>query len=267
MNKLETMIQKYLSAEDAKKISAAKRQFIALELTDDKTTNICSKVGGVGYLPKSVKYPTNTDGKPLSFLAQINFAEMPKLSPFPEQGILAFYIDIFDDLMGLNLDDPKDHSGYQVFYFADSSEPSQDLTGIFEPYKNEELYEVVENEKRLSGTLSEIIPMGDFVEFTQSVGKDFYGMMEDNLSDQQIDDLMDMVPIESAIGGYPFFTQTDPREYDQGLANNYNTLLFQLVSDDDNVMWGDSGVANFFINQEKLQNLDFSDVMYNWDCY
>ena len=32
------------------------------------------------------------------------------------------------------------------------------------------------------------------------------------------------------------------------------------------VMWGDSGIANFFINREKLRRCDFSDVIYNWDC-
>jgi len=31
-------------------------------------------------------------------------------------------------------------------------------------------------------------------------------------------------------------------------------------------MWGDCGVGNFFINIEDLKNLDFSDVLYNWDC-
>jgi len=31
-------------------------------------------------------------------------------------------------------------------------------------------------------------------------------------------------------------------------------------------MWGDAGVANFFINSADLINKDFSRVMYNWDC-
>ena len=33
------------------------------------------------------------------------------------------------------------------------------------------------------------------------------------------------------------------------------------------IMIGDCGVMNFFINREKLRNKDFSDVFYNWDCY
>lgn len=31
--------------------------------------------------------------------------------------------------------------------------------------------------------------------------------------------------------------------------------------------WGDGGVCNFFINADDLANHDFSNVLYNWDCY
>ena len=31
-------------------------------------------------------------------------------------------------------------------------------------------------------------------------------------------------------------------------------------------MWGDAGIYGFFINRQKLKNLDFDDVIYNWDC-
>ncbi len=32
------------------------------------------------------------------------------------------------------------------------------------------------------------------------------------------------------------------------------------------IMWGDMGVAGFFINYEDLKRKDFSKVLYNWDC-
>lgn len=65
----------------------------------------------------------------------------------------------------------------------------------------------------------------------------------------------------SKLLGYPTFTQYDPRN-----NNEYDTLLFQLDSDNDHMMWGDCGVANFFINSRKLKAHDFSDILYNWDC-
>ena len=63
------------------------------------------------------------------------------------------------------------------------------------------------------------------------------------------------------IGGYAFFTQEDPRQ-------GTELLLFQLDTDQDNgILWGDMGVCNFFIEKENLEKLDFSKVLYNWDCY
>lgn len=71
--------------------------------------------------------------------------------------------------------------------------------------------------------------------------------------------------------GYPGFTQSDPRENLEDV-NYFDTLLFQMDSEfggDDNIeiMWGDSGICNFFINHNDLKNLNFSNVLYNWDCY
>ncbi|MDE5565193.1 MAG: DUF1963 domain-containing protein [Oscillospiraceae bacterium] len=72
------------------------------------------------------------------------------------------------------------------------------------------------------------------------------------------------------IGGFPDFTQGDPRDGGIKDGENYDFLLFQLDSDYDgghtNVIWGDSGIGNFFISSENLRRLDFSDVLYNWDC-
>ena len=42
-------------------------------------------------------------------------------------------------------------------------------------------------------------------------------------------------------------------------------LLFQLDTTED-IMWGDSGVGNFFIKKEDLVKKDFSKVWFNWDC-
>ena len=270
MKTVDRLIEQYFSAADAAKILERKKKFIELNLTNEVTDKFSSKVGGFGYLPKDIDYPKNKEGKPLLFLAQINFDEMPDLDPFPKQGILSFYIDIFDDLYGLNLEKPNDTSDYRVFYFSDLGQPSYseaEQESFFSPYPMDDVYKVVQKEQKMVGSISEMLPIVDSVEFKKEIGKEFYEFMEGKISDEQTDQILESQPIESEIGGYPFFTQSDPREDDQELANQYDTLLFQLLSDDDNVMWGDCGVANFFINRQKLQNLDFSDVMYNWDCY
>ena len=68
--------------------------------------------------------------------------------------------------------------------------------------------------------------------------------------------------------GYPYFTQEDPRGYREDAP--YDTLLFQMDSEmrqrADYVLWGDCGVANFFMNEVALKEKKFDKVMYNWDC-
>lgn len=69
--------------------------------------------------------------------------------------------------------------------------------------------------------------------------------------------------------GYPYFTQYDPREGDDA-KGKYSVQLFQMDSDygedNDYILWGDAGVANFFIREEDLAREDFRDVLYSWDC-
>lgn len=70
----------------------------------------------------------------------------------------------------------------------------------------------------------------------------------------------------SKLGGYPFFTQEDPRAYEE--YTEYDTLLLQIDTEEDlGIMWGDAGVANFFIAKENVTKRDFSKVLYNWDCH
>ena len=71
------------------------------------------------------------------------------------------------------------------------------------------------------------------------------------------------------LGGYPAFTQEDPRDVSNRYSD-YQRLLLQMDSIGTNgheIMWGDSGVCNFFITEGAFKALDFSKVMYNWDCY
>lgn len=73
----------------------------------------------------------------------------------------------------------------------------------------------------------------------------------------------------SRVGGYPYFTQYDPREHSAALAG-HTVLLFQCDSEfkiKNQVIWGDAGVAGFFIEPERLAALDFSRVAYSWDCH
>ncbi|WP_050180082.1 YwqG family protein [Domibacillus robiginosus] len=239
-------------------------------MTDGELPLTTSKAGGVGYIPKSMTFPVNPDGMPLSLLAQINFAEMPALDPYPPHGLLAFYVDYYDDLIGADFDDYDNKNGYRVFYFESFHEESysrEEQAAMHEPYEDEEKYPIVDTELAMIPSLSKQILMTDSVEFERAFQTGKYDFKGFDTYDDKYEPLMGF---GTQLGGYPSFTQTDPREYLED-GKEKDILLFQLDScfgrgQDWEIMWGDAGIGNFFISPEDLKAKNFEKVWYNWDC-
>ena len=66
----------------------------------------------------------------------------------------------------------------------------------------------------------------------------------------------------SKIDGYAYFTQYDPRSLD----DDKDWVLLLQLDTDESLMFGDYGVANWFITKEDLINKNFNNVFFNWDC-
>ena len=96
-----------------KKLSKTNNYSIELESKTDRIFE--SKIGGLPYWTPNKNYPTNSEGKKLYLLAQINFDEEKVLSPLPKSGILQFFIND-DDLMGLNFDERTKQENFRVVY-------------------------------------------------------------------------------------------------------------------------------------------------------
>ena len=276
-------------------------------LTATWSSNIAitaSKFGGTPYLPKDYIYPATAKGEPLKLLAQLNFAELPKLENFPASGILQFYV-LPDDAVGLK-EWPNLTNGdtYRVIYHKEILPDDMQMKDFPEikfingegeyaegwfPFEGEYLvkgsvencpmtYSIHEFEEafalfcKKNNIESYFEPyFADYLKMKRSMKKDEFKDWEQKKS--KVQDLVWSVFDDNKnhrISGYPFFTQYDPRMH--GNQKKYDTLLFQMVStwDNDNpsheIMWGDSGVANFFINLEDLKNLNFQNVIYTWDC-
>ena len=250
-----------------------------------------SKLGGVPYMPLDFEYPKGKsgifEGRPLRLLAQLNFEKLPHIENFPQKGILQFFCsdDEEDSAYGLNFDSPIEQDGFRVIYheniIADESKLMSkesmpafaDNTGIF-PFNGEFLLETKEPESCLISSEDHHFNDAVFKLMGEISGRNitnFREAEEAGFGDDLWEKLYELRTFEqTCIGGYPFFTQDDPRGYKEEIAG-YDVLLFQCTSffgdaPADEIMWGDVGVANFFISESDLKNLDFSKVAYNWDC-
>lgn len=256
--------------------------YIGLELSRRETGIYESKFGGAPYLPQGFEYPYARDyrgvEKPLRLLCQLNFAELPRLPDFPSEGILQFYImderiEVGSSVYGLDFSNPRKQDLWRVVYHREIEQDEQRLQAppSFAQEENSEF--PIFGEFALipkAGTMPLCFSDYRWDEFEEDVwGQSEIGRALNEkyahntrfLLAEKLDKNM------HKIGGYANFAQEDPRAQRD---SHHSVLLLQIGSeygDTCDTMWGDGGYANFFITPEALKNLDFSDVMYNWDCY
>lgn len=258
-----------------------KQSAYSLVIQKDKKPELFdSKFGGVPYWDLSKDYPTDKNGNKLMLLAQINFDKADVDNRLPQNGMLQFFIAHDDDLYGCDFDNPAVQDTFRVVYHdkinyevSEDEIKALDLPPSTDDYLTplciECAVEIVKTEAYMD--------MCDyrFEDLQAEILKEKFGIDSDEASDlwECIYDCLTEKGIPSEghkIFGYPFFTQTDPRDYNEDFQY-YDTLLFQMDSETIEgkyyTLWGDCGVGNFFINHKDLENKDFSKVLYNWDCY
>lgn len=250
------------------RIEATLRPALLLELLEEEPGPLGSKVGGVPYRVRGEAWPTDTEGRPLTFLAQLNFADLPPLEGYPESGILQFFIGR-DDLYGCDFMRPEegDLARFEVRWIP---EPQMDLsqldaeTHVFDAADDDSPLETRRG-FGLSGKRVEQPMSWCDCHFEQAIGLDLYddseGPEDMTLGEWQQKKYDELATYGHQVGGYPYFTQEDPR-----MPDDPRILLFQLDSEAGKIMWGDVGIANFFIHPDDLTRQDFSRVAYNWDC-
>ena len=238
------------------KIEASIKPYLELKITENGNPTLWqTKFGGNPYLPKNCDYPKSWDGEYLYLLAQINFGELPHLEDFPEQGILQFYIGE-EDMYGCDFDNPTRQDNLITDFSFLPENPDLPIRGCC----------AVE-------AIDHYAPMilADYGYYNFST--DEIAMLEEIsifLEEKEEEDSELFADSGHKLGGYPFFVQDDPRPLNLSQPNKENyTLLLQIDTDGNeiiDIMWGDCGIGNFFIKRSMLKKLDFSDVIYNWDC-
>lgn len=251
--------------------SAAVARIRLEPLTVDQAT--VSKLGGAVWLPPGESLPKDPEGANMGFLAQINLAEVPEMPGYPRQGLLQFFLS----------DDPR------LNHFAARAERGGDREA---GYSRQNYFRVLfwpdlegvgswqQQPRKLAFALNprsgpmrmfyrldaENITPGD-VGFQQATGLDPHALAEKLAAELELPAYLvaQAMPFDAGnghkLGGYPAFAQDDPRNPGTRLR-----LLLQLDSSLE-LMWGDAGVGNFFIDPADLARADFSKVMFNWDSH
>lgn len=272
-DKIDELVEKIknLSETDYYKIKIEKER---PELTD-------SKIGGLPYWIEGKDFPKDKEGNNLYLLAQINFEKEQTTFPLPTKGLLQFFIQD-DDLFGVDYDNHITQKNFRVIYhenidYAINEEIVKQLN--IKSSEEAEFHPVTGEHKLSLSKNKDYVTFHDYrfdnifaKAYKKIYGKEIKGGKKyyNILNDSEVDKLGDGLSkeINHKMLGYAFFTQEDPRYLKQ--YKNYDLLLFQLDSDNgengDIVLWGDLGVANFFITKKDLENKDFSKVLYNWDC-
>ncbi|ORY44604.1 DUF1963-domain-containing protein [Neocallimastix californiae] len=241
----------------------SKQDNYSIKILDEEPDIFDSKFGGIPYWTTDKEYPENSEGEKLSLLAQINFDKCDVEEPLPKNGMLQFFIDGGDDLMGLNFDDQTLPDNFRVVYHEkidyNITKESLEKMDIFASLDEE--YFPIDGELKISLNKNfDYITPNDFgfEKIFSEAYKEVYGKELDKdsrsykvLNDEENDKLYDKLLSDDnknnhKIFGYPFFTQEDPRSNEK--YSNYDILLLQIDSDK-KILWGDSGVCNFFITK------------------
>ncbi|HEY5994070.1 MAG TPA: YwqG family protein [Gallionellaceae bacterium] len=239
-----------------------------------------SKIGGLPNLPSAIAWP-EWGAQPMSFLAQIDLAELPQPSPLPElpaSGYLYFFYDAEQSTWGF---DPKDRGSWAVVYSAGT--PAPETRPAPDELPEEGLF--LEQPVMFSPILS--IPDLQRLELPGSDSDDEDEAFEK--AQELREEIFGGRP-QHQIGGYPNPIQNDTMEIECQLASNglylgdssgYEDprakalmqgaedwrLLFQIDTDDDaGMMWGDCGMIYFWIRAADLARKDFSNVWMVLQC-
>ena len=213
-----------------------------------------SKFLGRPFYPKVKEYPKDAQGRAMILIAQLNFEEIPELAGFPTEGILQLFFspeDWYDEDYKIVYHKAVELNMLPMTDFSFLSKADYDDSPIDRVH---ELSFIPDTD--MGGT--EDSQFGFMMEH-----EDFWDYIEE-LDDEIANDLL--VHLEGSghkLGGYGAFTQTDPRDYHSDTKDDIQLLQ---IDSDDAIMFGDCGIGHIFISPKDLEELNFEEAYFYWDC-
>ena len=132
-------------------------------------------------------------------LAQINFNEIftqqniseeleqdSELKYLPRKGILSFFIDYYDDVLGSDFGKNEKKTGYRVMYFPEIEDSANLIDDFrFLDQKTDSFYPVVDGEYKLSFQILDQMVTMESYEWEKIIGKEPYDYLEELNEDSQ----------------------------------------------------------------------------------
>lgn len=260
-------------ARVAQDLSAMLQPAIRLETLacrEDELPLGSTRIGGRPDLADDVVWPI-WNGKPLTFLAQINLGDLTKFpfaSVLPREGWLVFFYDAEQQTWGF---DPKDRGSWAVIFMPDAKARlercglrSEILQNGFYNLCKVQTHEIVtampwespaiDRLELSEGERDAYLELLDQIYTEGEACHQILGHPQPIQGDMQLE--CQLVSNGLYCGNSTGYN--DPRA--KGLAKGAEDwkLLFQLDSDDKaGMMWGDVGRLYFWMRQEDLNNRDF----------
>lgn len=234
------------------------------ETDTDMKNRAKTKLGGNPYWPKDDEFPTYK-GHPMMLLAQLNFSELPNLPGFPTTGLLQFFCGTWDE------SDRKDI--VEVVYHEKLLPESELLVDIPDSPLAKE-YPPIEKMYYVNAKVEETSMSNTDGKYSDIMTPIYNRVFNDDVKDIWTASsgtpnianniLVDLIFKDNCggtrSGGNPYFVQQDYRNDDD------EVMLLQLDSEA-GMMWGDCGIAQFFISKANLAAKKFNgNVMFTWSC-
>lgn len=239
-----------------------------------------SKIGGVPFLKSLDDIPVDVKNEPMMLLAQINLSELPEgQTVFPvNKGILQFWICGNDEGYGMGIESLEDTENSKLIFIEDISNALtlDEIQSHFSKFEFEET-PISGGAFKISYSLGKqylspadyrfqeiAVPIWNEVNPDMEIESIFDGY--DGAVEAIYETLLPEQPIHQ-LGGYSYFTQEDPREFEEELQV-YDQLLLQIDTDDDegvDIAWGDGGISNILMKSEDLKAMNFEHYIYTWD--
>lgn len=232
-----------------------------------------SRLNADPQLPGNFNWPTRKDGTKLTFLAQIDLAEIANFKDLqdslPSDGLLTFFYDIDEQPWGSSL---AEKDGWHVEYLAKNAK--------VEVYPDE-------NNSSLKPATIEWLEEPTFPDF-QADEMSSLAKPGETEYEEFLHNCYEDTPIHRLLG-HPQLVQSDFREsiemvvkeidYEKIRGDEKETsklfdqsrrwkLLLQLDSDEElGYLWGDGGRLYFCIDENDLKRKDFKNVWVELQCY